>query len=91
MIKYVAVEYLSKVEIGEVESETSKYVTLKNGRREKKLTESTKICDSFEEAKAWLIEKSEREILAHLISAHKEAEKLERIRSLDKPSGNWRL
>lgn len=89
MIKYVAVEYFSKVKIVDVESETSQYVTRKDGRKEKKLTESTKICDSFEEAKAWLIEKSEKEILAHLISAHKEAEELERIRSLDKPSGNW--
>lgn len=81
--------WIGKVYEIEVESETAHYVTIKGGRREKKLTEDAAIFDTFEEARDWLVEQEERELLDTLIRSHETGAEIRRLKSLTGPSRMW--
>lgn len=79
MIKFLAYYPLMRIDILDVVKETDHYVILENGWKGKKITESGVIVDTFNEAKALLLEKEERSLLSHLIASHRISENIKEI------------
>lgn len=85
MIKYKADDWLrQKVDIVECDRETDSSVFVDGKRRAK---ESAHECyfDSFDEAKAWLLDRAERRVQAARIALQRAQDSLGNIKGLKEP------
>ena len=87
--KYIALVICSEIRTVEIVSETAHYVTRVSGNREKKLSEDRAICDSFEEAKLWLLTEKEAELQKVFDEACRIAKQIKDIENLETTSGEW--
>ena len=62
MIKYYAWFVGRIYTINDVKSESDHYITTKHNRRIKKVTDTSAVFDTFEEAKQWLLDKNDDDI-----------------------------
>ena len=87
--KYFAWAACSEIRTVEVISETAHYITKLSGNREKKRSESGAICDTFEEAKLWLLSEKETELQKVFDEACRIAKQIKDIENLETTSGEW--
>jgi hypothetical protein len=90
MKKYKATDYgLPKIAIVEIEKETGSFVFIKSGgriRREAKQSRNERYCDTFEEAKAALLEGAESDVSSARRRLEQANAKLGNIKGMKKPA-----
>jgi hypothetical protein len=73
----------------QIVSETEHYVIRPGGRREKKITESGSIFDTFEEAKRWLLDMFEEELLKENLRTQAITNDIRVAEQIKSASGEW--
>lgn len=88
-IKYFVWVGTREIRTMQIVSETEHYVIRPGGRREKKITESGSIFDTFEEAKRWLLDILEQELQKENLRTQAITNDIRVAEQIKSASGEW--
>ena len=84
MIKYLAAS--KKIVIVEVVGETDRFVKLINGRKESKMAERRIYCNTFDDAKNFLVDNAQKKVYSLRLQLERAKGELGQIKGIKEPN-----
>lgn len=88
-IKYFVWVGMREIRTMQIVSETKHYVVRPGGRREKKITDSGAVFDTFEEAKQWLLGILDHELQKENARIQAITDSIRSVEQIESASGEW--